>query len=169
MKLRFEFSNEKGTTNFTSFLKQTNTFQFWIEWSTKPNEEEIFPNYQWLDNLKMIFSSIYSVVLEIIILNSRWSLCKLVKSTPFLHMFYSNICTCTSGPFISRSGKTLWNVLLFCRCVSIYWNHSILSHAGCKHLVLPRFPRIFKLYYVFSQEQPDNTRTMAISCQDRMI
>ena len=31
MKLRFEFSSEKGAINFTSFCKQTNTFEFWIE------------------------------------------------------------------------------------------------------------------------------------------
>ena len=86
MKLQLEFSNENGTTNFTSFCKQTNTFKFWIEQNTKPNEEEIFPNCHWLDNLKIIFFSIYSVVLESILLIPRWPLCKLVKRTPFLHM-----------------------------------------------------------------------------------
>ena len=82
MQLRFVFSNEKGTTNFTSFCKQTNTFQFWIKYSTKPNQEEIFPNCQWLDNLKIFFFSLYILLSWI----PRWPLCKLLKSTSFLHM-----------------------------------------------------------------------------------
>ena len=62
MKLSFIFSNEKRTTNFTSFCKQTNKFQFWIELSTEPNEEGIFSNCQWLDNLNFFFLYIFLCV-----------------------------------------------------------------------------------------------------------
>ena len=71
MKLRFEFSNKKGTINFTSFCKQRLS-----ELQNQMRKKYFRIASSWII-WKWFFLSIYSVVLEIIILILRWPLCKI--------------------------------------------------------------------------------------------